>query len=172
MLNIDSYHFFGAPMAKNAGVHRKLRETVCRRTKRYLWVPEDAVTFKPALSNRIFGDGRALMGLSTMNQRPKFYILRVDSQWEIGTDMQAPDDAVEFAEYVDAICFALEDEFGRGGYDDGSGEKETARERNRRRAWPAFDDNGGCTWWRVNWPEKCGIKTVPHPFSPHYTILK
>lgn len=172
MLDVDSYHFFSAPMAKNTGVQRKLRGAMCRRTKRHLWVPEDAVTFKPALSDRIFGDGRALIGLSTLNQRPKFYILRVDSQWEIHSDPRGPDDATEFTDYVDAICFALEDEFGRGRYDDGSGEKETARQRDRRRAWPAFDDDGGCHWWRLSWPELPGVKFVPHPFSPRYTILK
>jgi hypothetical protein len=41
-------------------------------TRRYLWTPADAINFKPALCGNVYGDGRALFGLSTLNLRPSW----------------------------------------------------------------------------------------------------
>lgn len=169
---VDPYEFTEKPFQGKAAIQRKLRDVVCKRVRRHLWTPADAITFIPALSNRLYGDGRALMGLSTLNSRPRYYVLRIDSGWKIDMDPDAPDVAVGFVEYLDAIAFALEDEFGRGQFDDGSGEPETARERNQRRKWPAYDDENGSSWWRMDWPALPGVRTAPHPFNHRFTILQ
>lgn len=170
--DVDPYAFFERPYMRNAGAQAKLRAVVCKRTRRYLWTPANMVTFIPALSNRLYGDGRALMGLTTINSRPRFYILRVDSRWAISCDHDVPGDAEQFADRVDAIGFALEDEFGRGQYDGDYGDPETEKERAERRKWPAYDDENGCSWFRMDWPKSTGLKLQPHPFNSTYTILK
>lgn len=86
------------------------------------------------------------LGLTTLNSRPRFSVLRIDGGWKIEMDPAAPDDAELMVDRIDAFAFALEEEFGRGRFDDGSGEPETASECNRRRKWPAYDDENGCSW--------------------------
>lgn len=169
--DVDPYAFCERKFVRNAGVHAKLRQAVCKRQRRHLWTPADAVTFTPALSNRLYGDGKALLGLTTINSRPRFYVLRIDSGWRIDMDHSAPDDAEVLADRIDAFAFALEEEFGRGRFDDGSGEPETARQRDERRKWPAYDDENGCSWWRMDWPTLPGVKLKPHPFNHQYKIL-
>lgn len=170
-VDVDPYTFCERRFTRNAGVHAKLRAAVCKRTRSYLWTPADMVTFVPALSNRLYGDGRALLGLTTINSRPKFYILRIDSGWALEMDLTAPDDAEKLVDRIDAFAFALEDEFGRGRFEDGD-ETETERERAKRCAWPAYDDETGCSWWRIDWPKLSGVKFKPHPFNPRYQILQ
>lgn len=171
--DVGPYAFCGRKFLRNAGVQAKLRAAVCKRTRRYLWTPADMITFVPALSNRLYGDGRALLGLTTINSRPQFYVLRIDSRWAIEMDPTAPDDAEQLVDRIDAFAFALEEEFGRGRYDDGGDdEPETARQMASRRKWPAYDDENGCSWWRMDWPKISGVKMAPHPFNPRYQILK
>lgn len=167
--DVDPYAFCERKLVRNAGVHAKLRKAICKRTRRYLWTPADMVTFVPALSNRLYGDGKALLGLTTINSRPRFYVLRIDSAWAIEMDQSAPDEAEQLVDCIDAFAFALEDEFGRGRYDDD--EPETERARDQRRKWPAYDDESGCSWWRMDWPKLSGVKLKPHPFNPRYNIL-
>lgn len=170
--DVDPYAFCERKFVRNAGVHAKLRRAVCKRTRRYLWTPDHMVTFVPALSSRLYGDGKALLGLTTINSRPRFYVLRIDSGWMIEMDQTAPDGAEQLVDRIDAFSFALEDEFGRGRFDDDSGEPETGRERDRRRKWPAYDDESGCSWWRLDWPDLPGVKMMPHPFNSRFNILK
>ena len=170
--DVDPYAFCEHGYVRNRGVQAKLRAAICKRRRSYLWTPEHMVTFVPALSNRLYGDGRALLGLPTINSRPRYYVLRIDSGWALEMDPSAPDDAEQLADRIDAFSFALEEEFGCGRYEDNSGETETARERDRRRKWPAYDDENGCSWWRMNWPALPGVKLEPHPFAKRFNILK
>lgn len=175
MLRVDPCEFFERPFQRNVGVHRKLKEALCKRKRSYLWTPEHKVTFVPALSSRLYGDGRALLGLTTINARPRYYILRVDSAWALNSDIHAPCGQAAFVDYIDAISFALEEEFGNGRYDNycDPGEKpETERQRDRRRKWPAYDDETGCSWWRIDWPKLPSVKLEPHPFVRNITILQ
>lgn len=147
----------------NDPVHVALRAAICVPTRRSLWTPADEIEFVPGLSDTLFGDGRALLGLTTIHSRPAFYVLRIDSRWEIGTDTNAPEDAVEFYEFIDDICFALEDEFGPAWHEE--------NEDGEPDAWPSFNDRDGCLWWRMNWPDVPGVQLEPHPYSRHFRIL-
>lgn len=148
-------------------VQRKLRRVICKPTTRYLWVPEDAIAFKPALLSRVYGDGRALMGLTTINNRPAFYVLRVDSSWSV-QDHRAPDGAPEFADFSDDICEALEDEFGEARADSEEDDPDILEYGN---PWPAFDDRDGYCWWRMDWPKLRSLKFEPHPYSWRGNLL-
>lgn len=148
-------------MADRDAVHAKLRRAACKRMRSYLWVPGDTPAFTPALSPRIYGDGRALFNIATINQRPRFHILRVDSLLGSGLDMPGPSRTFDFAEMVDTFYGHLEEDFGRVHCDCGECPKAAP--------WPAFDDEGGCSWSRAKWPEP--FNTVPHPFSRQYDLL-
>jgi hypothetical protein len=169
--DIDPHAFCELPYLKNVGLQKRLRLAMCKRMRRHLWTPADAVTFVPALSDRLYGNGRALLGLTTINSRPRYYILRIDSTWSIDSDPDAPDGAALWVDRIDAISFALEEEFGCGRYEGGEESDETEKGRDRRRKWPAYDDENGCSWWRMDWPKLPRLKTIPHPLAPRFSIL-
>jgi hypothetical protein len=162
----DSYdvgHGFRFHGSKGDEVHSKLKRAISKPTRRYLWVPEDEIEFIPALSPRIYGDGRALLKLSTINQRPKFYVLRIDSSWALALDYRAPDGAVDVVEFIDHFVDGLEEDFGPARDEDGKLYSDDE--------WPAYDDNGGCSWSRMSWPNLRSLRFEPHPFVPHTNIL-
>lgn len=160
--------------AEGDAVHARLKASVEKRVRSYLWVEGDTPPFKPALLPLIYGDGRALFTLSTINQRPRYWIIRGDSKWGCGLDAEdAP--GPDFGELTDDILTDLEDAFGNGrcGYS-GNSLFWPRRERlqnckceqcsDRHVAkWPEVDGDGGCSWSRMNWPK--GFPTVPNPLS-------
>lgn len=159
--------------------HQLLKGAIEVWTRRYLWTPADAITFKPALSGVIYGDGRALFGLTTINLRPAYYVIRGDSGWAV-EDIEAPDDAPDFGDFTDDILTGLEDEFGRArcGYS-GSSLRQSPEDRGcdceecqdpRISEWPEVDDEGGCSWGRLAWP--FGFPTVAHPWTWRGDLLR
>jgi hypothetical protein len=161
--------------------HERLRKAAERRTTSYLWVPGDTPPFKPALLPLIYGDGRALFTLSTINQRPRYWVIRGDSRWSCGFDGESTD-APDFGELVDDIVTDLEDCFGIGrcGYSGNSlflSKRERVRDcrcedcmdARQRARWPMVDDYGGCSWGRMDWPK--GFVTVPNPLSWRGNLL-
>jgi len=155
-------------------IHAKLRRAIEKRERACLWVPSDAITFVPRLLPVIYGDGRALFTIATINQRPAYWIIRACSTWGCGLDRENSS-GPDFAEMTDDIMTDLEDHFGRGrcGYSGNSlfwPRKERIRDcqceecSDRTRArWPMVDDYGGCSWSRIDWPR--GFNTVQNPLS-------
>jgi len=156
-------HGFCWREAKGDAIQRKLRRSICRPTKRYLWIPEYTIEFVPALSPRIYGDGRALLGLSSINERPRFYVIRIDSSWSLAMEYRVPDTAVDVVEFIDDFVDGLEEDFGKAR--DENGELYSEDE------WPAYDDNGGCSWWRMDWPRLRSLKFEPHPYASRGNLL-
>lgn len=162
-------------------VHAKLRRAVEKRERAYLWVPSDAITFVPRLLPTIYGDGRALFTLATINQRPAYWIIRACSTWGCGDDREnspGPD----FVEMADDILFALEDAFGDGrcGYSGNSlffpkkeriedCQCEDCSDGSYIARWPMVDGYGGCSWSRMDWPR--GFATVAHPLTWRGNLL-
>ena len=62
----------------------------------------------PRLMPGRFGDGKQLIGLSTLNSRPDYYVIRVDSRWDLDNGGAGP----LFIEHLDDILLALEEHFG------------------------------------------------------------
>lgn len=141
--------------------------------RRCLWTDADAITFTPAVLEQTFGDGRALFALTTINNRPAFWIVRGDSTWSTGDDYLAPDNAPCFGdwEHLDPVMSAIEEEFG----------STSCYERNINGVWidsetkrfiphkwtdyPVLNDEIGCSWWRLDWPDLEGVAFEPHPFA-------
>lgn len=166
--------------ANDDAIHDRLRKAVERRIRSWLWVEGDTPPFRPALLPLIYGDGRALFTLATINQRPRYYVIRCDSGWGSGSDI---DDSLgpDFAELTDDILTDLEEAFGDGrcGY---SGASLFIPKRERRRyckcedcrdmgiaKWPMVDGSGGCSWSRMDWP--AGFTVVPNPLSWRGNLL-
>jgi len=173
-----------ATTSREAGddaIHARLRKAIEKREKAYLWVPSDAITFVPRVSPTIYGDGRALFRITTINQRPAYWVIRACSTWGCGYDR---DDAPgpDFAEMTDAIMSDLEEAFGRGrcGYSGNSlfcprkdrlrnCQCEECDEKRFKARWPMVDDDCGCSWSRTDWPKS--FDTVPNPLSWHGNLL-
>lgn len=166
--------------ASGDAIHSVLRRVLERRRRACLWTPADTISFVPRVLPIIYGDGRALFALTTINQRPAYWIIRGSSTW--GCDCareytQGPN----FAEFADAILTDLESAFGDGrcGY---SGNSLFFSKRERLKScrceqcaeepvarWPMVDGDGGCSWRRMNWPK--GFPTVPNPLNPWRDLL-
>lgn len=135
-------------------IHARLVKAVERRERAYLWTPADTITFIPKVLSKVYGDGRRLFALATINQRPAYWVIRVDSRC----------DSEAFGELTDDILTELEEEFGNGRCSySGSNLFLSKRERKancdceecRERAvakWPMVDGDGGCSWGRMRWP--------------------
>lgn len=72
-----------------------------RRQRAYLW--GEYCVFKPVLLSRIFGDGLQFIYFGSIDQRPKWWLVRVDSKANLEGDV------FDYEE----ILSAIEDEFGR-----------------------------------------------------------
>jgi len=162
-------------------VHNRLRRAIEKRERAYLWVPEQAITFVPRVLPKIYGDGRALFAIATINQRPAYWVIRACSTWGSGFDR---DDSTgpDFAEMTDDILTDLEEAFGNGrcGYSGNSlfwpkrermrnCQCEECTDRYATARWPMVDGYGGCSWGRIDWP--AGFQTVPNPLSRMGNLL-
>ena len=142
---------------------------------RYLWTPDNSITFTPAVLSETFGDGRALFTLTTINNRPAYWIIRGCSSWRV-SDYDAPDGAEEFSEHVDEIITAIEEEFGTTAYYEMNAQGRWVDEETKRFIpyryvdYPVIDPSMGSSWGRMDWPNLPGLETVPHPFA-HATVL-
>lgn len=63
---------------------------------------------RPRLLNELLGDGKKLIWFEFMDHRPSYYILRVDSQWDMDNSGSTP-----FCDHLSEVYFALENQFGR-----------------------------------------------------------
>lgn len=162
-------------------VHNRLRRAIEKRERSYLWVPEHAITFVPRVLPKIYGDGRALFIIATINQRPAYWVIRACSTWGCGYDREDPT-GPDFGEMTDDILTDLEEAFGNGrcGYSGNSlfwPKKERVRncqceectDRYATARWPMVDGDGGCSWGRIDWP--VGFQTVPNPLSRMGNLL-
>lgn len=167
-------------LADGDEIHARLCAAIEVEETRYLWVPADAITFVPRVLPRIYGDGRALFTIGTINQRPAYWVVRGCSTWGCGFDRE---DAAgpDFADLTDDILTELEDAFGRGtcGYSGSSlfhpradriqGCRCEECEDEIVSVWPEVNGNDGCHWDRMDWPKT--FETVPNPLSWRGNLL-
>lgn len=153
-------------------IHSRLVVAIEQPETAYLWVPDDSITFTPGMLKLTYGDGRALFWLSTINQRPAYWVIRGCSSWETGYGTTWDTDGPDFGSMTDQILTDLEEQFGDGrcGYSGSSlffpiGERgcdcdECTEEQVA--VWPMVDGYGGCQWGRVKWP--AGFETVENGY--------
>jgi len=127
-----------------------LRPLIEKRRKVYHWGQPHMVT--PRLVTTVFGDGKQLIGLAPMMYRPHYFVVRIDSSWNISNYAH---DCELLIDHMDEIYDAIEDEFyewpwarkyglrcGRACEDNHYGD-------NCARV--CFGD-GSC-WWIEEWPD-------------------
>ena len=74
-----------------------------------LWGSKVQDDFVPELCSIIEGDGLQLVYFGTINQRPRWWMMRIDSKHNIESD--------EFSDSIEQIIIdSLEEDFGRGEY--------------------------------------------------------
>jgi ribosomal protein S27E len=150
-------------------VHARLKAAIEIKTTVTFWVSTS--TFTPCLCSKVFGDGRALLQLWALNSRPRFYIIRIDSTWEVD-DYDAPGDAPDLHDHLDDIYAALESDFGAARWADDEDVQDEGPERvDEMREWPAFNDDAGTSWARFDWPTIRGIALVSHPYANWMNML-
>lgn len=162
-------------------IHDRLRKVLEKPQTSYLWIPEHSIKFTPRLLPVICGDGRALFAMTTINQRPRYWIIRGCSTWGCGSDRE-DSTGPDFIEVADDLLTELEDAFGNGrcGYSGNSlfwprreriqnCKCEECDEKGWKARWPMVDAEGGCSWSRMDWPAE--FPTVPHPLSPMGNLL-
>jgi hypothetical protein len=104
-----------------------------RKRKVRFWGRNYFIT--PRLVSWIHGDGKQVISFTPLNTRPNYYIVRIDSAVELGSDSF-------FDEVLDKIYDAIEEEFGC------SPEEHEVRGRTYRKHWPfpSLDADSGCAW--------------------------
>lgn len=163
-------------------VHKRLVAAIEVPHNAYLWVPADAIDFTPRVLPIIYGDGRALFRITTINDRPQWWMIRGCSTWGCGYD-QKDSPGPDFAQMTDDILTDMEEAFGnaRCGYSGSSlryprAERiqwcqcEECDDEETLSVFPEVDGSGGCSWSRADWPT--GFDTVPNPLSFRGNLLK
>lgn len=115
---------------------KQLRATIEKRHKVHFWGKDYFIT--PRLVDKVFGDGQQLIYFATLDHRPNYYVVCVDS---------AADVQHNFHEATDDIEDAIVDQFGR-------------IEEDTDDYFPTFPDQPCGTFWgiiphsEIPWPRK------------------
>jgi len=144
----------------------------------YLWTPDNSITFTPAVLERVFGDGRALFSITTINDRPAYWIIRGCSTWMISGDYRAPDGSPDFGDFADDILTAIEEEYGTSDYYELNAQHRWIDSETKKfvpTSWaefPVINTHDGCSWGRLDWPALDGVEIEAHPFANRGNVLK
>lgn len=145
----------------------ELLKPFTKKRKISLWGQVVDTAFEPVLLDTVFGDGLKLMSFRTINNRPRYYLVLVDSKTPINSsDCDAIYDFFEdtCGEFPDCIYIAIEEEYGNcRDMDNGSwcerGEAPCEKYNQGQDCsycdderfcewtkWPALDEDCGCGW--------------------------
>ncbi len=115
-----------------------------------LWTHGDSGHLTPYVCEHSHGDGLKLLQIFTINQRPNYHLVRVDSGWK----------SDEISDQIDNILSAIEEECGRAGaYLDqpcdrcGDTACKCGEDYSADEAFPALDDRDGCSWNVISFAE-------------------
>lgn len=116
-----------------------------------LWTEGDSGPMTPYVCECAFGDGLKLIKIFTVNQRPNYHVVRVHSGW----DESNWSDGDTVGEHIDDVLTAIEEECGPARHyceNCESNHCDCDGEYHAGEAFPALDDENGCSWAEVNWP--------------------
>ena len=120
-----------------------------------LWTEGDSGMLTPYVCDCSFGDGLKLIRIFTINQRPNYHVVRVDSGWAESNYA----DGETIGDHIDDILRGIEEECGPAGecLDEPCDDcRETCckcgDDYSADEAFPALDDRDGCSWSEVSWP--------------------
>lgn len=100
-----------------------------------LWGQRNRI--RPAFCADKMGDGKLPVVIWTINDRPKYYLIFIDSAWHDGTDF-----VEDFDEEVGEILETIEEQFGNAHFIDDNG-------RERVGDWPMLNDWNGYGWYKA-----------------------
>jgi hypothetical protein len=119
-----------------------------------LWTDGDSGPMTPYVCECSFGDGLKLIKIFTINQRPNYHVVRVDSGWNESNWH----DGDTIGEHIDDVLTAIEEECGRAGdcLDepcDNCGDTccKCREDFSSREAFPELDGENGCSWGKIDW---------------------
>ena len=118
-----------------------------------LWTDGDSGILTPYVCECFFGDGLKLIKIFTINQRPNYHVVRVDSSWHEFNWHDGP----TVGEHIDDILTAIEEECGPARpycetCESSFCDCDWPDGYSARDAFPALDDENGCSWSEVSWP--------------------
>lgn len=99
------------------------------------WGIEALVT--PVLVETVFGDGQHLVGVEPLATRPAYYLVRIESTWQLENWAAAGE---LLCDHLEEIYDAIEEQYGRA--DDSEEDEEPL-------PWPALDMSCGVSWFSV-----------------------
>ena len=102
--------------------------------------------FKPELLNKVYGDGQLLLQLFPINERPRYWVIRVDSSYWSDRDA--------FCEILDDIYDQIDEQFG-------SPDESDLGVGNDRPYFPMHDGEG--VSWEFVWETRPREHTTPQP---------
>lgn len=121
--------------------HESLRRQIEVPTLGYLW-GQRVGWFVPRLLNRVYGDGRKLMAVCPLDGRPRYIVVRVDSNTESLTDATAGGESC----LIDDIYSAAEEQWGYCHCE------ECDRDQPERLPFPVAHWGDGSSWSEISWP--------------------
>lgn len=89
-------------------IEKIIKKEMASRTVRFWGVNYE--NFAPVLAQTQHGDGKRLMWFSSMDTRPNYYLVRVDSKLPMDDSDESVDTVYDFVTLT--LIEALEDEFG------------------------------------------------------------
>lgn len=112
----------------------------------------------PRLIEGVFGDGKQLIGLEPLGTRPNYYVVRIDSTWDV-RETDYPFVRSVLRDHLEGIYLAIERQFGKLTDIEnlrckGCG-KVTCKACTGRSAdcWPILNLDYGSSWFPLDWPE-------------------
>ena len=91
----------------------------------------------PRLVTQILGNGRKFLAVRSLDDRPNYYVVRVDSGFVV-------------PHQIDEAVYAIQDVFGdreANEYECKSHGEECPAELC---SWPVWSGSSGCSWWKVD----------------------
>lgn len=136
-----------------------LKEVIEKPFLGTLWTEGDRGMLTPHVCECSFGDGLHLLTIATINQRPNYHVVRVDSSWPQGRYGWTYYRDCTIGEHIDEILSAIEEECGPAGElldqpcdECGDTSCRCSEHYDAQSAFPALDDRDGCSWSEIRWP--------------------
>lgn len=123
-----------------------------------LWTEGDSGMMTPHVCKASFGDGMYLLTISTIHQRPNYWVMRVDSSWREARHGYHWFRESSVGDHIDDVLAAIEEECGRAGEcledpcdncDDTT--CKCSDDYSADKAFPELDDRYGCSWGHIRW---------------------